>query len=185
MQIIVLHPRLTSAKTLTLTNKHLAAMAALLVALLLMCAALTSYLTLRHAADLKLPFMGDLVVSSAQDGAMIKDKYLIENLAAMAVKLGEMQAQLMRLDALGERVQGLAGIRPEEFNFKQLPGRGGAEPSPAASREFTLGEFQSALDELSKAVEHRSDYMNVVETTLMEDKVKAKLLPTIQPVDVA
>jgi hypothetical protein len=46
------------------------------------------------------------------------------NLAAMAVKLGEMQAQLMAR-RLGERVQGLAGVKPEEFNFKELPARGG------------------------------------------------------------
>jgi len=187
MQIIVLHPRLTSAKTLTLTNKHLAAMAALLVALLLMCAALTSYLTLRHAADLKLPFMGDLVVSSAQDGAMIKDKYLKENLAAMAVKLGEMQAQLMRLDALGERVQGLAGVKPEEFNFRELPGRGGAEPSSGShgAHALDIPEFQQALNAMSRDIERRADYMNVVETALMDDKIKFKLLPTIQPVNVS
>src|SRR3569623_1256691 len=168
MQIIVLHPRLTSAKTLTLTNKHLAAMAALLVALLLMCAALTSYLTLRHAADLKLPFMGDLVVSSAQDGAMIKDKYLKENLALMARRLGEMQAQLMRLDALGERVQGLAGVKPTEFNFGDSPGRGGMEPSMdgTSSRDLTISEFQALLDSMGHDLERRSDYMNVVESTL-------------------
>ena len=50
----------------------------------------------------------------------------------MARKLGEMQAQLMRLDALGERVAQMSGIRPETFNFKELPGRGGA-PSQAAN----------------------------------------------------
>ena len=105
----------------------------------------------------------------------------------MAMKLGEMQAQLMRLDALGERVQGLAGVRPEEFNFKNKPGRGGAEfaSEGRVTRDLSMSEFQNALDALAKDVDHRADYMNVVETTLISDKVKTKLLPTIQPVNVS
>jgi len=52
-------------------------------------------------------------------------------------------------------------------------------------KALRIGHASFETPDLAKAVEHRSDYMNVVETTLMEDKVKAKLLPTIQPVDVA
>ena len=103
----------------------------------------------------------------------------------MAVKLGEMQAQMMRLDALGERVQGLAGVKPEEFNFKELPARGGPEISSAPSNELNMSELQAALDAFQKDVEHRSDYLNVVETNLMGFKIQSKLLPTIQPVNVA
>jgi murein DD-endopeptidase MepM/ murein hydrolase activator NlpD len=99
-----------------------------------------------------------------------------------------MQAQLMRLDALGERVQGLAGVKPEEFNFKEKPGRGGAAPVNFSShdgpRELGMVEFQQALDAMARDVEHRADYLNVVETTLMTNKIKSKLLPTIQPVNV-
>lgn len=187
MQIIVLHPRLTSAKTLTLTNRHLAAAAALVVASVIACAALMAYAALHHSAGLKLPFIGDMAALSAQDDAARKDAYLKQNLAAMAVKLGEMQAQLMRLDALGERVQGLAGVKPEEFNFKELPGRGGAEPSAGlhGSRDLGMQEFQQALDAMSRDIERRADYMNVVETALMDDKIRFKLLPTIQPVNVS
>jgi murein DD-endopeptidase MepM/ murein hydrolase activator NlpD len=48
-----------------------------------------------------------------------------------------------------------------------------------------MEEFQAALDALEKDVEHRSDYMNVVETKLMGFKIQSKMLPTIQPVNVA
>jgi len=116
-----------------------------------------------------------------------KEKYLKENLAVMAVKLGEMQAQLMRLDALGERVQGLAGVRPEAFNFKEKPGRGGMETSDIGGpgRDFSISELQKMLDALALDVGHRSDYMNAVESTLMSDKIKSRLLPTNPPVNVA
>lgn len=187
MQIIVLHSRFTAAKSVTLTNRHFAFALLVLCAVIVTSVSLLYYLTLRNAGDIKLPFMRDMLVSTTQSDTAKKDKYVKENLAAMAMKLGEMQAQLMRLDALGERVQGLAGVKPEEFNFKELPGRGGAEPSSTADRhahDLSMSEFQSALDSLAKDVEHRADYMNVVETTLMSYKIKSKLLPTIQPVNV-
>ena len=128
MQIILLHPRF-NAKSLTLTHWHLLGVVVVFMLSVVMVASLLYYLTFRHAANLNLPLVRDVVASATQDDEARKDKYIKENLAAMAMRLGEMQAQLMRLDALGERVQGLAGVKPQEFNFKELPGRGGAEPS--------------------------------------------------------
>jgi murein DD-endopeptidase MepM/ murein hydrolase activator NlpD len=187
MQIILLHPRFTT-KSLTLTSRHLMLAALIFLALLIAGNSFLYYLTLRHAADIKLPFVRDMLASVMQDDTSKKDIYVKENLAAMAIKLGEMQAQLMRLDALGERVQGLAGVKPEEFNFKEKPGRGGAEPPSTgdrSARDLSMAEFRQALDAMSKDVEHRADYMNVVETALMSDKIKSKLLPTSQPVNVS
>lgn len=185
MQIILLHPRL-QAKSLTLTNRHFVLGALLFAIVVSASAALLSYLAMRYATDSRLPFVRNVLTSSAQDDVTKKDKYVRENLAAMAVKLGEMQAQLMRLDALGERVQGLAGVKPEEFNFRALPGRGGAEPSRTGDQGtpvLGMAEFQKLLDATMRDIEHRADYMNVVETALMRDKVKFKLLPTIKPVN--
>lgn len=189
MQIILLHSRFAQAKSLTLTHRHFILAVLIFCGLVAISTSLLYYFTLRHATDLKLPFVRDMLASATQDDTSRKDKYVKENLAAMAMKLGEMQAQLMRLDALGERVQGLAGIKPEEFNFKEMPGRGGAESSSAVpdkgTRDLGMAEFQRVLDTLAKDVEHRADYMNVVETTLMSYKVKSKMLPTIQPVNVS
>jgi murein DD-endopeptidase MepM/ murein hydrolase activator NlpD len=105
----------------------------------------------------------------------------------MAIKLGEMQAQLSRLDALGERVQGLSGVPPQEFNFKQPPGgQGGAmSKNPATPpHAMNMSELQKSLNSFETDIGRRSDYMNVVETALMSDKIKARLLPTMQPVNV-
>lgn len=184
MQIILLHPRF-SAKTITLTHWHLVFLAMSFAASVIMVAAFLYYLTFRHATDLNIPFIRDAVASATQDDTSKKDRYVKENLAAMAVKLGEMQAQLMRLDALGERVQGLAGVKPQEFNFKELPGRGGPTPLGMDDKSLNMQEFQQLLDAMARDVEHRADYLNVVETTLMTHKIKSKLLPTIQPVNVS
>jgi murein DD-endopeptidase MepM/ murein hydrolase activator NlpD len=187
MQIIVLHPRF-STKSVTLTTKHLVLAALAFLVVLIAGNSLLYYLTLRYAAEIKLPFMRDMMALVMRDDTARKEVYVKENLAAMAIKLGEMQAQMMRLDALGERVQGLAGVKPQEFNFKEKPGRGGVEESSLVDRrahDLTIDEFQRALDAMAKDIEKRTDYMNVVETALMSDKIKTKLLPTIQPVNVS
>jgi murein DD-endopeptidase MepM/ murein hydrolase activator NlpD len=49
---------------------------------------------------------------------------------------------------------------------------------------MSMSEFQLALDAMSRDVGYRTDYLNVVETVLMSDRIKSKLLPTNQPVNV-
>jgi murein DD-endopeptidase MepM/ murein hydrolase activator NlpD len=185
MQVILLHSRFTQAKSLTLTGKHLAFLTLVFFSMVIAGAILLHHLFIWLAADGNMPFFRNFVPAIVQDDTAKKDRYVRENLTAMATKLGEMQAQLMRLDALGERVQGLAGVKPQEFNFKEMPGRGGLETTtPDVSRALTMSEFQLALNAMSRDIEHRSDYLNVVETALMQDKIRFKLLPTIQPVNV-
>lgn len=188
MQIILLHPRLTRARSVTLTSRHVVAILLFLIVCITSSAAGLSYLILRHAADSESsPMLQKLLTAIGRKEGNSQEQYLKENLAVMAVKLGEMQAELMRLDALGERVQGLAGVRPEEFNFKEKPGRGGMESSATGGtgREVSMSELQKMLDAFSIDVGQRSDYMNAVESALMGDKIKSRLLPTNPPINVA
>ena len=181
MQIILLHSRFSKARSVTLSKRHLLMLMLLFAVAVIGSAVVLDYLVFRHVGVFQGP--ADTVRSSAR-----KEQYVQENLTAMAIRLGEMQAQLMRLDALGERVQGLAGVKPEEFNFRELPGRGGAAPSStdAGGRPLLdMASFQAALEAMARDVEHRADYMNVVETALMGDKIRSKMLPTIQPVNVS
>jgi murein DD-endopeptidase MepM/ murein hydrolase activator NlpD len=179
MQIIVMHSRFSCAQSVTLTPRHLSVLGLVFVMIMLGGAFLLNFLAISSSGSLKLPFISEAMAS--QDGPGKQEKYLKHNLTMMAIKLGEMQAQIARLDALGERVQGLAGVKPEEFNFKEMPGRGGLA---GPGHEFSMSELQKALEALSKDMEHRADYLNVVESSLMNDKIKSKLLPTILPVNV-
>jgi murein DD-endopeptidase MepM/ murein hydrolase activator NlpD len=184
MQIILLHPRF-SAKTLTLTRWHLVFLAFFFLFSVVTVASFLYYLTFSHAADMDIPLVREVVAAATQDDTSRQEKFMKENLAAMATRLGEMQAQLMRLDALGERVQGLAGVKPQEFNFKELPGRGGAAPSSTNDQPLSMSEFRRTLEVMAKGVERRADYLNVVESALMTHRIKSRLLPTTQPVNVS
>ncbi len=182
MHIILVSSKLAKPRSLTLTNRHLVAGVVFMALLVFSLTLGLFWITVRHANEVKLPLL-DSLVSSAQEAQRRKtEEFLRENLNAMAVKLGQMQAQLMRLDALGERLSALAGLKPGEFRFNEAPGRGGAVSS-IPPQDFSMAEFNRHLDQLSRQMENRSDSLGILESQLFDAKVKKKLMPTIPPVD--
>jgi murein DD-endopeptidase MepM/ murein hydrolase activator NlpD len=182
VQIILISDRLAKARSVTLSYRHLVGTA--FVALLMLCAATAGlyWLTLRYAADIRLPVLQQLVLSANEAEAERGRTFVQQNLNAMAVKLGEMQAQLTRLDALGERLSSLAGFRPQEFRFSEAPGLGGAAPTLMPPQNLSLADFSDKLSSLSRNVESRNDMMGVLEAQLFEQAVKKKMIPTMMPV---
>ncbi|POC72862.1 hypothetical protein CRN34_10445, partial [Vibrio vulnificus] len=59
-------------------------------------------------------------ISSAREDAQ-------RQMDALSVHLGELQARLVRLDALGERLTELADVDPDEFDFSLSVGQGGVD----------------------------------------------------------
>jgi len=184
MHIILVSSKLAKARSLTLTNRHLVASAVFMALLVFSLTLGLFWITVRHATEFKLPLLDSLVLSAQEAQRRKTEEFLRENLNAMAVKLGQMQAQLMRLDALGERLSTLAGLKPGEFRFNEAPARGGAVSSIPA-QDFSMAEFNRQLDQLSRQMENRSDSLGILESQLFDAKVKKKLMPTIPPVDAA
>ena len=181
MQIILISDRLAKARSVTLSLRHLVGTA--FAAMLLLCAGTVSlyWLTLRYA-DIRLPVLQQLVLSANEAEAERGRTFVQQNLNAMAVKLGEMQAQLTRLDALGDRLSSLAGFRTQEFRFNEAPGLGGAAPTLMPPQNLSLGDFSDKLSALSRNVESRNDMMGILEAQLFEQAVKKKMIPTMMPV---
>ena len=182
MQIILISDRLAKARSVHVSTAHLVAM--MVLAFGLLCAGTTAlyWVTIRHASELRIPVLQTLVAAAQEAEAERARAFLQQNLNAMAVKLGEMQAQLTRLDALGERLSSLAGLRPQEFRFAEAPGLGGAAPTLMPPQNLSLTEFSDRLAVISRHVENRNDMLSVLEAQLFEQAVKKKLLPTMMPV---
>jgi murein DD-endopeptidase MepM/ murein hydrolase activator NlpD len=161
---------------------HLAGTAFLALVLLLGATFTLYWLTLRYAAEVKLPALQQLVAAAQEAEAERERMYLQQNLNSMAVKLGEMQAQLTRMDALGERLSALAGIKPQELRAAEAPGLGGAAPTQMPPQNLSLGEFSEKLLTLARQVESRNDMLSVLEAQLFEQAVKKKMIPTMMPV---
>ena len=174
---------MAKARSLTLTPTHMVAGALGLAATVVALAGLLFYVTVRHATDIKLPIVESLVLSAQQEQARKTEGFLRENLDAMAIKLGQMQAQLLRLDALGERLSALAGLKPQEFRFNEIPGRGGAISSSVPAQSLSMEDLGREMDALSRHMENRTDHLGILESTLFDARVKKKLMPTITPVE--
>lgn len=139
-------------------------------------------LTLRIAGEVKIPYLQQIVAATQQVETQKAREFVQQNLNAMAVKLGEMQAQLTRLDALGDRLSTVAGIKPHEFRLNEAPGLGGAQSVIFPPQNLSMQEFNQKLDALSRQMENRTDLLGVLEAQMFDQAVKKKLLPTILPV---
>lgn len=180
MHIILVSDRLATAKSISLSMRHFVLASSLLACSVLGLASLFSFLTLRHAAELRLPFFQELGLAVRAEESQRTQAFMRDNLNAMAIKIGEIQAKVLRLDSLGERVASLVGIKPQELKAVEKPGQGGplVEPTQAFSSEA----LQRQLDVLAQQVDLRSDYLGLVESQLLDERVRSNLLPTTLPV---
>ena len=182
MQIIVISDRLAKARTVTLTTRHLLASGLLGVVMLVGLTIGLYALTIRIAGEVRIPYLQQVIAAAQQGETQKAREFVQQNLNAMAVKLGEIQAHLTRLDALGERLSTIAGIRPQEFRMNEAPGLGGAQSTAFPPQNLSMQEFSQKLDLLSRQMENRTDLLGVLEAQMFEQAVKKKLLPTILPV---
>jgi len=182
MNIILVSEKLAKARTITLGLPQLALLALGVMFSLVTLAAAMNYLMLRFAADINVPYLQTMLLSAQHEQHEKSQHYLRENLNAMAVKLGQMQAQLVRLDTLGERLAKLAGFKPQDLVFSELPGRGGAISS-LPSQDLSLGDFTQQLDSLTRQVDDRGDKLGILESLFTLDSAKKKLIPTMLPVE--
>jgi murein DD-endopeptidase MepM/ murein hydrolase activator NlpD len=140
----------------------------------------TYMVTMRFAVDVRNPYLRTLLDALHQDDLKRNEAHTRENLNALAVKVGELQARIMRLDAFGERLAKSAGVKREEFRFDEKPGQGG--PAPTPGRELSMVEFQQMLDELARVLDDRSDKLGALDNLLMDDRLTRKTIPTTMPV---
>lgn len=145
-------------------------------ALMVVAAGLYHWVFLKGARE-GWPVIGSLVKLMVKDEFEQRDRFMRENLDVMAKRLGEMQAKMMQLEALGERVSGLAGVNPGEI--KSTMGSGGVL---VGSRSLTMEELQATLADLDKLTDQRVDLMTVMESRLFDQKIKKLMVPTQPPV---
>ena len=182
MNIILVSGKLTKARPITLAVPHLVlgAITALLGVLLLAFG--LQYFMLRYASSLNSQLLNTLILSAQQEQNEKMQSYLRDNLNALASKLGQMQAQLLRLDTLGERLAKVAGFKPQEFMFDQLPGRGGAV-STLPTYDLSLGDLGRQVDLLTRQMDDRTEKLGILDSLMIVDSAKKKLLPSVLPVE--
>lgn len=180
MQLIITDSWLAKSRAFHLTGWSLAmAFLSVAFALMLVSAMMYHWIFLTGARE-GWPIIGTLVRMVVKDEFAQRDKYLKENIEVLARRLGEMQAQLLQLQSLGERVSTLAGVPMPDVKSK--PGAGGAL---VHSRDLTLDELRGLLDAVEGGAKADVDWLTVVESRLLDQKIKKMLIPAQPPVALA
>ena len=167
MNVILVSSRWAGARSIYLGGRQLFALFLLLSAAILAAAVALQYALARFAPTV------------AANGLVAHSRYERSSLDTLAVRLGEMQARVQRLDALGGKLVKLTGMKPSEFQFDQPPAQGGPLISMGAMSPASL---EKQLDVLAGAIDDRTDKLMALHTLLMQDQLARGLLPSSVPV---
>lgn len=182
MNVILVSNRFAKAQSITLTGAHLALLAILAAGLFVAAVFAAQYAIVRFQPGLMSNEMRAWMASAQQDEQQKQQAYLRKSLDTMAIHLGRMQAQVLRLDGLGARLAKLTGMKPQEFSFDKLPAQGGPYLPASLQQEISMASMEQQMTELNALLSDRSDKLVALETMLMQDKLSKKLLPSVAPI---
>lgn len=101
---------------------------------------------------------------------------------ALAQKLGELEAQSMRLNALGERLTEMSDLDDGEFNFGTQPALGGAA-SDEGDAYLLPPALDASIDALGQRFDSQQAQLQVLQDLLLDHEVASSQRPTGMPVD--
>jgi murein DD-endopeptidase MepM/ murein hydrolase activator NlpD len=112
-------------------------------------------------------------IRSARDGAQ-------HELDALAIRLGELNASIIRLNALGGRLTRMAKLQDGEFDFSRPPAVGG--PEDPAAEAVSSAEVTAGLAALGRAVDREEEQLSVLAGLMVSRKLDEDVRPRGRPV---
>jgi len=104
---------------------------------------------------------------------------LQERVDAMAMRLGQVNAHVIRLDALGKRLTDMANIDQREFDFDSEPPTGGPEDSDGVGAE--IPDLTNLLDQLERKVDLRDAQLAALENVILSRDLTQQIRPEGKP----
>jgi murein DD-endopeptidase MepM/ murein hydrolase activator NlpD len=106
-----------------------------------------------------------------------------DTLDALSIRIAQMNARMIRLDALGRRLTDMADIDDGEFDFDSNPAVGGPEEPMTAGSNVAVPDVLEAVDTLGAQLNNREAQLAVLEGVLMHQNLKERVYPQGRPVD--
>lgn len=183
MQIMITHGGLARTRVLNLSGWQLGAALALLAVVLMLLSGAVYHFVFLKAAREGWPVVSAIVRLVVRDEIAQRDRYMRENLDVIAQKVGEVQAKLVRLEAMGERVVGMSGVKADELKpLRRATGGGQGGPLVPLERP-TVDLLIGTVDALDRSIDQNTDIFMLMESRLMETRLRALLVPSSPPVD--
>jgi murein DD-endopeptidase MepM/ murein hydrolase activator NlpD len=187
MQIILVSRTKKVPKTLNLADRRLRfRLFGLAAAAVLGCAGLGGALAMAVASphDRALAEIRRLRQQVQQQNLQLTGvrKDAQRDIDALAVKLGQLQAQSTRLNALGERLTQVGKLDDGEFNFDEPPAVGGVEAG--ADGGYALPQtLDSSINQLASQFDSQQAQLSALQSLLLDAKIESNLKPTGMPVE--
>lgn len=102
-------------------------------------------------------------------------------LDALAARIGKMQANVIRLNALGQRLVKVAKLDAKEFNFKEAPSYGG--PADSETNASIDIDFDNVIATLDKQLSSREEQLDVLEEVIMNRQLRSESKPRGRPIN--
>jgi murein DD-endopeptidase MepM/ murein hydrolase activator NlpD len=170
---IARHLNLSHPATLTLV---LAAALGLLAAIF----ALGLHLGESSMARMALMYPGAALRAQQAEVAQLKSQ-LQDRVDALAMRLGVMNAHVIRLNALGKRLTEMAHINSREFDFDDDPPLGGSE-SDGVGRGTQIPDLTLMIDDLGRRIDSRSGQFSALENVILGRQLSLEIKPSGRPV---
>jgi len=103
-------------------------------------------------------------------------------LDSFALRVGQMQAQMTRLNAVGEHLAKKAKLDNTEFNFDNLPAQGGVEDN-AFHESFNEGQLMSDIDHLDALMSLRTEQFKLLNYFSANKNLSKTVRPAGLPVE--
>jgi murein DD-endopeptidase MepM/ murein hydrolase activator NlpD len=187
MQILITHGSLARTRVLHFNRWQLAgALVALLVALTALSGTVYHFVFLKAARE-GWPVVSQVMKLVVRDEFAQRDRFMRQNLDAMAQKVGEMQAKLIKLEAMSERVSGLAGVKPEEMQQIKpavATAAGGGKGGPfVPANSPSLDQLQGWVGAVDEQADQHTDLFTMIESRLLEKRMQSMSVPNSRPVE--
>lgn len=106
-----------------------------------------------------------------------------ERFDALAVRVGQLNAGLIRLNALGRRITGMAKLDDGEFDFDSAPALGGPEePAIVSPASVQVAELLADIDGLGRSLSSQEQQLAVLEGLLLNRNLRDRVYPKGAPV---
>ncbi|KGM53846.1 hypothetical protein N800_03590 [Lysobacter daejeonensis GH1-9] len=97
---------------------------------------------------------------------------------ALAARMGELQAEANRLNALGERLTRMGQLQDGEFDFDKPVGVGGGD----AVEDMPVGELADGMDDLKRKFVASGEQLSVLESLLFNRQLDLNAVPSREPI---
>lgn len=181
MNVIIVSNRIAKSRSFTLHRSHLLLATLLAFGLLFVSVLALQYAIVRFQPEALSPELRNWLSLVQEESRVKQQSYVREGLDTMAARLGRMQAQLMRLNALGSRLAKLGGISPQEFDFDNPPAQGG--PYNPMQDGISLEDMEQQLSDMTTLLNDRNDKLLALETLLQQVRFDKKIIPAVRPVN--